>query len=140
MIDLDFSFFIQLVNFLIALLVLNMILYKPIRGILQKRAELMAKKLDEIETFTQAATEKLSVYEKSLDEARKQAQEIRSSLKEEGYQEEKSLVEKAMARAAEIIQKARAQFEQEKETALQALSAKINDFAAKVVSKVLGEA
>ncbi|MDK2921295.1 MAG: F-type H+-transporting ATPase subunit b [Desulfonauticus sp.] len=140
MIELNFTFFVQLVNFLIALLVLNLILFRPIRENLRKRAELMASRLEEIEKFSNAAEEKLSSYEVSLDEARKQAQEIRSKLKEEGYAEEKSLVEAAMGEAAGVIKSAREKFEQERNAALKSLEAKVSDYAAKVASKILGEA
>ncbi|HCO11791.1 MAG TPA: hypothetical protein DIT19_01010 [Desulfonauticus sp.] len=140
MIELNFTFFVQLVNFLIALLVLNLILFRPIRENMRKRAELMASRLEEIEKFSNAAEEKLSSYEVSLDEARKQAQEIRSKLKEEGYAEEKSLVEAAMNEAAGVIKAARDKFEQERNAALKALETKVSDYAAKVASKILGEA
>lgn len=140
MIELNFTFFVQLVNFLIALLVLNLILFRPIRGILRKRADLMASRLEEIERFSNAAEEKISSYEASLDEARKQAQEIRGKLKEEGYAEEKSLVEAAMKEAAGVIKAARDKYEQEKSAALKSLESKVNDYAAKVASKILGEA
>ncbi|MDQ7031860.1 MAG: ATP synthase F0 subunit B [Desulfonauticus sp.] len=140
MIDLNFTFFIQLVNFLIALMVLNLILYRPIRGIISKRAEFMSSRLEEIEKFTSAAEEKLESYNSALEEARKQAQSIRLELKEQGYLEEKSLLEKAMSEAAALIKEARAKFEQEKQVALKALEAKVADYAGKVASKVLGEA
>ncbi len=39
MIDFDYSFLFQMVNFLIVWIVLNLILIKPIRGIIAKRQE-----------------------------------------------------------------------------------------------------
>ena len=51
MIDLDFSFFVQFVNFIITLLVLNILLFGPIRAVIKKRGELMAEKLGKVEQF-----------------------------------------------------------------------------------------
>ena len=43
MIQINFTLFIQLINFLVLLFILNAILYKPIRAKLKERAEQMAK-------------------------------------------------------------------------------------------------
>ena len=84
MIDLDWTFFAQLVNFLIILTVLNLILFRPIRGIIKKRAEVMGEKLGSIEAFTAQAESKLENYKASLSGARVEAQQMRVSLKAEG--------------------------------------------------------
>ena len=39
MLEIDYTVFIQVANFLVLLLLLNILLYKPIRGILAKRRE-----------------------------------------------------------------------------------------------------
>ena len=66
MINFDISFVIQLVNFIITLLVLNLLLIKPVRGIIKKRNDLMAGRVDEINKFTDSATAKMSDYEAQL--------------------------------------------------------------------------
>ena len=45
MIELNWTFFVQFANFVITLMVLNLVLYRPIRGIIKKRAEAMDQKL-----------------------------------------------------------------------------------------------
>jgi F-type H+-transporting ATPase subunit b len=74
MIDLDWTFFAQLVNFLVILTVLNLILFRPIRGIIKKRAEVMNEKLGSIESFTAdaEAAEKVAAARKEI-EGQKQA-------------------------------------------------------------------
>ena len=74
MTDLDWTFFAQLVNFLIILTVLNLILYRPIRGIIKKRAEVMSEKLSSIEDFAAKAEAKLESYKTALSGALVEAQ------------------------------------------------------------------
>jgi len=45
-----------------------------------------------------------------------------------------------MGEAAGVIKSAREKFEQERNAALKSLEAKVSDYAAKVASKILGEA
>jgi F-type H+-transporting ATPase subunit b len=69
MIDLDYTFFVQLVNFLVILTVLNLILYRPIRGIIKKRAEVMSEKLGTIEDFASKAEGKLEKLQGRVERA-----------------------------------------------------------------------
>lgn len=92
MIDLDFSFFVQFVNFIITLLVLNILLFGPIRTIIKKRGELMAEKLGKVEQFTTQADAKLRDYQAALADARKDGVEIRHGLKAEGVKEEQGIL------------------------------------------------
>jgi F-type H+-transporting ATPase subunit b len=140
MIELNITFFIQLVNFLIVLFVLNLILYRPIRGIIKKRAEIMAARLDEIERFTAQASDRMTAYEQELDNARQQAQDLRMQMKEEGYAEEKKLVEAASTEAGSILKAAREKIASEKKSAIAALKAQVDKFAQMAAEKILGQA
>lgn len=137
MIDLDYTFFVQLVNFLIILTVLNLILYRPIRGIIKKRAEVMNEKLASIEGFTADAESKLENYKASLRGARVEAQEIRVALKAEGSSAEASVLSKASAEAAEKVAAARKEIDAQKQAALRTLRGTVADYAKTVANKVL---
>ncbi len=140
MIELNVTFFIQLVNFLVVLLLLNIILYKPIRGMLNKRAEIMSQTVSEIEKFSGTAREKLKDYEDELSKARAKAQDIRAGLKDEGYGKEKEIVESASAEAGSMIKAARDKISQEKGAAVASLKKEIDKFASKASEKILGKA
>ena len=70
MIDLNATFFVQFVNFVLILILLNVILIGPIRRVLKKRAEFVASQMEGIESFTSSADTKLKDYEAALDAAR----------------------------------------------------------------------
>lgn len=140
MIELNVTFFIQLVNFLIVLLLLNLILYKPIRGMLKKRAELMSKQVSKIEDFTKTAEDKMAAYEQDLDKARVKAQEIRTGLKEEGYENEKGIIQAANDEAGNLVKSARDKITKDKDAALSSLKKEVEKFASKAADKILSKA
>jgi F-type H+-transporting ATPase subunit b len=140
MIEFNITFFIQLVNFLITLAVLNLVLYRPIRGILKRRAEQMAARMQEIEEFSQTAEEKISSYEKSLNQARREGQEVRSSFREQGYEEEGTIVEAASREAAKVVAAAREKIAAERKAAAVALQKEVEKYAGQAVEKILSKA
>jgi F-type H+-transporting ATPase subunit b len=140
MIDLNATFFVQFVNFLLILILLNVVLIGPIRRMLKKRAEFVAARMGEIERFTGSADTKLSDYEKALDAARQQATTGRLEMKAEGQAKEKTLLDAAAAAAAGQIQAARADIAAQTATAKKALGAGVEGLASKAVAKVLSGA
>ncbi|MDY0226461.1 F-type H+-transporting ATPase subunit b [Desulfomicrobium apsheronum] len=140
MIDLDYTFFVQLVNFMVILTVLNLILYRPIRGIIKKRAEVMSQKLGSIEDFAAKAEAKLESYKVALSGARVEAQQLRVALKAEGTAVESSVLAEAGAEAAEKVAAARKEIDGQKQTALKALRQEVATYAKNVANKVLSKA
>jgi len=140
MIDLDWTFFMQLVNFLIILTVLNLILYRPIRGIIKKRAEVMSEKLGTIEDFAAKAEAKLESYKTALSGTRVEAQQLRVALKTEGVAVESSVLAEAGAEAAEKVAAARKEIDGQKQAALKALREGVASHAKNVADKVLSKA
>lgn len=140
MIELNYTFFVQLVNFLVILTVLNLILFRPIRGIIKKRAEVMSEKLGSIETFTAEAEAKLEGYKASLTGARVEAQQLRVALKAEGAEVEAEVLTTAGAEAAQKVAAARKEIDGQKQAALKALQGNVADYAKSVADKVLSKA
>lgn len=140
MIDLDFSFFVQFVNFIITLLVLNILMFGPIRAVIKKRGELMAEKLGKVEQFTTQADAKLRDYQAALADARKDGVGIRNGLKAEGVKEEQSLLSAAGQEAASTLKAARADISGQAQSALGELKKDVEKYALKATDKILGKA
>ena len=138
MIDLDISFFIQMANFIITILVLNLLLFRPIREIIRKRSDLMGGQLLKVEEFTGLAATKLKDYEAALDSARREGMDIRSEFKEQGAKEEQVLLSGASEVAAVTLKEVRSEVSSERGMAMKVLGGEIESFAQKVAAKVLG--
>jgi len=137
MIDLDISFFIQLVNFLIIWMLLNLILYRPIRGIIKKRSEYMAGQVGSIEKFSTQAVSKIKDYEAALDAARKSGTDQRIKLKTEAQAVESEIVAEASREAASQISAGRAEIESQVKKAMQSLQSEVGGMAKKATDKIL---
>lgn len=140
MIDLNATFFVQFVNFILILILLNVILIGPIRRLLKERAELMASQLDGIDGFTGAADSKLKDYQAALDAARKAAASERLALKDEALGREKVILAEANDKMSKTMSAARADIETQSEAARKSLAAGVEPLAVKVVGRVLGGA
>ncbi|MEF2144635.1 MAG: ATP synthase F0 subunit B [Desulfovibrionaceae bacterium] len=136
----DKSLFIQLVNFILTILLLNWVLIKPIRSIIQKRKELMAERMGNIEKFSGDAETKLKDYEAALDAARKEGNEIRNQFKGEASATEQSLMSAAGQEAAATLKDAQAQIKTQVSGAMDELKKGVDAFAQKATNKILGQA
>ena len=140
MIDLDYTFFVQLVNFLLILSVLNLVLYRPIRGIIKKRAEVMDEKLRSIDGFAADAEAKLANYATALQGSRAEAQAVRVALRGEAQSAEAGVLSAAANEAAQKISAARKDIDAQKQSALKVLRAEVSGYAKEVAQKVLSRA
>ena len=136
----DKTLFIQAANFLVTVFVLNVLLIKPIREIIKKRKDLMADQMAKIEGFNSDAETKVADYEAQLADARKAANDIRTSMKEEGTAEEHGILAAAGEAASGTIQAARAEIEAEVKTAMEKLTKDVDKFAEAATGKILGQA
>lgn len=137
MIELNGTFFIQLVNFLVLLAILNFIIYRPIRDIIKKRSAKMAADLNEIEDFTGQSEQKIEDYQAALDKARKEGDVVRTNLKEEAVQHEKKILTEAGDQGAKELEAARQETASQRDKALGELEKQVQGYASMVADKVL---
>jgi len=140
MIDLDQTFLIQLINFLVTIVGLNLLLIHPIREKIKERNMLMADQLASIENFTSSADEKLKGYEQALDSTRQQGLEMRKQMRAEGAGEEQQIMSVAGKEVAATMKANQDEIAAQVASAKQALSADVQKFAQKATAKILGQA
>jgi F-type H+-transporting ATPase subunit b len=140
MIDIDKTFLIQLVNFLITLIGLNILLVRPIREKIAERGKLMADQLGVIEDFNASAEEKLKSYQSAMDSARQQGLELRKELRAEGAASEQQIMSAAGKEVAAAMQAAQADIAGQVKNAKAALAGDVARFAQKATAKILGQA
>ena len=136
----DWSAFIQIVNFLFLIWVLNLILYRPIRKILIQRKEKIEGLGLSIETSNRDAQEKDTAFAVGIKEARAKGLKEKEALVEEASDAEKQIVadlnKKAQAELAEIHGK----IAEDVEKAKKSLQKEIASFANEIGQKILGRA
>ena len=138
MLDINITAIIQVVNFFIAVVVLNYLLIRPVRDIIRQRKAKMDDMLSSAEAFAGAASEQLAEYQNSLSRARQEAALERAGARADALGEQQSLVTEAGKRAQEQIAQAKEALLTEMQSARTALAKQVKPLAAKAVSKMLG--
>ena len=133
MLDLNITLVFQLVNFFIALYVLNLLLIRPIREIIRKRKAVMDDMSGESESYEY----RLSDYDNQLTRARQDAGQNREKAREAGAAEQASLVAEAQKRAQEIIAETRRNLQAEADASLKELRGQVATLSGQLAERVL---
>ncbi len=137
-IDINASLFWQIANFLVLMVALNFLLYKPIRGILRQRADKMASLNGEITASKEGAKSKEDELEGRRTEARRQGMAAAEEMKSEGRAKERELVEAATKEMEQTVAKVREEIQGEIGQARDQLKAEVQTFGKDLAQKILG--
>ncbi|MBW1981443.1 MAG: ATP synthase F0 subunit B [Deltaproteobacteria bacterium] len=138
MINVNVTLLIQMVNFLILLYILNLILFRPIRGIIKERNQVVDTFNSDITTMTNQAQEAMEQFQQKIIEARKEGLAKVQSMKEEGQAVEAQLLDESSRQAHERTEEIRAQIAKEIEEARERLQEQVQVFSLAVAEKILG--
>ncbi|MCK5192956.1 MAG: ATP synthase F0 subunit B [Desulfobulbaceae bacterium] len=136
----DESVFIQIVNFLLIIWILNLVLYKPIRNILIQRKEKIAGLDQNIETINRDAKEKDDAFASGIKEARSKGLKEKEALLQEGAGEEREIIEKINQKAQADLAEMREKIAKDAEDVRTSLQKEIDAFANAIGEKILGRA
>lgn len=134
----DVSVIIQIINFVVLILVLNFLLYRPIRKILNQRKERIQGLELSIDTSSRAAEEKDQAFIQGIKDARVKGMQKKDALLQEAEQEEKRLLEQINQKAQTELAEVRTRIAGEVDTAREALSKQVDEFASAISQKILG--
>ena len=138
MINLDITFIFQIVNFLVLMLVLNILLYKPMRKLLAGRAAEIAgghAKAAELDSDVQ---EKMAEYETRLHDAKTKASEERGILKKGALAEETVILDQARKEAGDSVSALKKRVAKEAADAREFLREQTASLSLEICEKVLG--
>lgn len=138
MITLDLTFVIQLVNFLVLMLVLNIFLYKPIRKVMADRKGQIDGAKERAAAVDKDVQEKMALYETRLREIKSKAGAEREVLKADALREESAILENARKEAADSLSSIKAKVAKEAVEAKEYLTVQARSLSLEICEKVLG--
>lgn len=103
MINIDIVFLFQTVNFLVLLLLLNVLLYKPVRKALGEREQEIAASRERTVSVDLEVKEKMARYEERLRQIKAEAAEERNRTLRDARAEEARLLEAARRDSADSL-------------------------------------
>jgi len=107
MIDLNIAFFIQLVNFIVLLIVLNFILFKPMRSIMQEREQGISGAFTDAKAAQERVQVLLEQYNALLADAKQKSAAAYNTLYQQGLDAQRDMIASERAKAGELLDKAR---------------------------------
>jgi F-type H+-transporting ATPase subunit b len=138
MIDIDWTLFVQIANFLVLVFLLNLVLFRPIRRGLRNRKEALAAHEAEIGGLAERSKGIGDEIKARLAEARRHGLTQKESLTQEGAQAEASLLEavkkEVETRWAEVEKK----ISEDMAKARKSLKTQAQAFAQSLAAKILG--
>lgn len=138
MINVDVTLFIQMVNFLLLLVLMNLVLYRPIRRLVAQRNELVSKQRAGIDKAESEAQRAIREFEERLKAARAAGREKVQEMKEAAYRVEKDLLSQAAEEAAREVQAVRERIQKEIGQVRAQLQAQIQVFSKDMAQRILG--
>ncbi|MFB3926442.1 MAG: ATP synthase F0 subunit B [Syntrophales bacterium] len=138
MVSLDYTLFIQIANFLILIFVLNMLLYKPILRILDRRREKIAKAEEEVKNINRTIEQRMAEYEEKIRLAKLEAMGHRNEIQQQGAQVAKELIDQAKDEISAMVEQFQRNLAAEMEQARSILNNQSRTISMEIAEKVLG--
>ena len=89
----DYTLLIQMVIFLSLIFVLNILLYKPILAIIERRKKQLEESENEIKLFNESVEKRVAEYEEKLKQAKIKGSELKKEIIQEGVNQAKNIVD-----------------------------------------------
>ncbi len=140
MIKIDYSVFIQIINFLFLVWILNIVVYKPIRNILRQRSEKMDGYTQRIDRCGDESIQKDRDYNAGLRDARAKGLKEKEAFLLEAKEEERVIIDKINARAQAEMAKVKQSIIADTQKVKAELEKEIDGFAGSIGEKILGRA
>jgi F-type H+-transporting ATPase subunit b len=138
MLNIDYSVFIQIANFLILLILLNIILYRPIRRIMIRRKKEMTSTEESARDWRLKVDNYSEEVEKDLLEIRKKGIKEKGNFKNQGIEEEREMLRATYSSVEEKIDKIRIEIRDEISKVRQSLQSELDTFSQELAEKILG--
>ena len=140
MIQINITLIIQIVNFLVLLLVLNALLYKPVTAKIREREARIRNDREKAAELDGQVQEQEKRHQQELATVRQTGAQEKSALMAESKKKEAEILDKARAEASRIVEDMKASIRVEAEEVRKALKAEMTPLAQSISEKILGRA
>jgi F-type H+-transporting ATPase subunit b len=138
MVDINSTVFIQIVNFLALIFILNVLLYKPIMGIMERRKGIFDSTEAEIKNLQDTIDQKMAEYEARIAQAKGEAMAQRGEIQKEGAEKGKEILDGAKVEIQKMMDDFQIRLTQEVDGARMVLRNQSERISKEIAEKVLG--
>jgi F-type H+-transporting ATPase subunit b len=137
-VSLDYSLGIQIINFLLLIFILNVLLYKPILGMIDKRKKQFQDSDTEIKRLQETVEKKMADYDEKLRQAKAAAVEQKNEIIRQGAEEAKTIIDAVRAEVPGMMEVFHARMHGEIGAARKILTERSEQLSVEIAEKVLG--
>ena len=134
----DYTMLIQMVIFLALVFVLNILLYKPILSIIDRRKKQLEESESEIKLFNESVEKRVVEYEEKLKQAKVKATEAKKEIIQEGANQAKNIVDVVRNEIPVMARDFQQKMDKEVEKAKLILDSHSRELSVQIAQKVLG--
>lgn len=139
LLSVNYTVFIQIVIFLIAIFILNKLVFKPFLNLVDRRDMLTRGAIEEAHELEDKVKAIIEEYDQKLSEARALAIEERNKLILEGQTVAADVLGKARQETGVLLEEAKAKLEADTKEIKDNIKGDIDELAGDIASKVLGK-
>ena len=134
----DYTLLIQMVIFLSLIFVLNILLYKPILAIIERRKKQLEESENEIKLFNESVEKRVAEYEEKLKQAKIKGSELKKEIIQEGVNQAKNIVDVVRNEIPVIAREFQQKMDNEVQKAKLILDGHSKELSLEIARKVLG--
>ncbi|MBW2600118.1 MAG: ATP synthase F0 subunit B [Deltaproteobacteria bacterium] len=138
MVELNYTVWIQMANFLLLIFILNFLLYKPVLKIIERRNKKIEESNEEVMSLDETIERKIAEYEEKIRQARAAAVAQRDEIEEEGTEQGKVITGKVRDEISKKMEAFKADMQKEVDEAMGVLRDQTRTIAGEISEKVLG--
>jgi ATP synthase, F0 subunit b len=128
-----------MVVFVLFVLLLKKLAWKPLIGALNQREESILNAIENAEKLNKEAEQLIEQNKKNLADANAQSMKIINESKDAANKVREDLIQKANEDARKILDNAKMEIEKQKESALSEMKDKISEIAVQAAEKIISE-
>ncbi|MBW1649428.1 MAG: ATPase [Deltaproteobacteria bacterium] len=134
----DASVLIQVINFILLILLLNIVMFKPIRNIISKRKERIDGFSNDIKSLISSVKEKEKAFDQKIKEARAKGLKEKEVMITEAENQERKILVEINKKAGADMEAIKEKIKKDADAVRKSLQDEINNFAAFISKKILG--
>lgn len=134
----DYTIFIQTITFLALIYILNVLLFKPILSIIDRRKKQLDELENEIKLFNESVDKRAAEYEEKLKLAKTNASELKKEIIKEGADQAKNIIDAVRNEIPLMTQEFEQKMDKEIQAARQILDSQSRKLSLEIAQKVMG--
>jgi F-type H+-transporting ATPase subunit b len=137
-VDINLTLFVQMANFLVLIVILNYLLFKPILAILDRRKMRFDESEGEIKRLNETVEKKAAEYEEKLRLAKQDALDKKGEILKEAADSAKAIIDERRSKIPAMLAEFQAKVGQEVDAARRILTDQSQKISSEIAEKVLG--